>query len=63
MTGDHDDRDQWLLLVNAPHRFQPVHARHEDIEKQEVELGGLEDREAVAAVTGGDNAVPGPFQQ
>jgi hypothetical protein len=49
--------------MNQPHRFQPVHARHEDIEKQQVEIAGLEYRKSVAAIIGNDNTVPGPFQQ
>jgi hypothetical protein len=36
--------------------------RHEDIEKQQVELAGFEDRKPFAAIAGDHNAVPGPFQ-
>ena len=43
--------------------FQPVHSRHEDIEKQQVEIAGFEGRQPLTAVAGGDHAVAGPFQQ
>jgi hypothetical protein len=49
--------------MNQPHGFQPVHARHEDIEEQEVELPGLEQRQPLAAIAGNVNAVTCPFQQ
>jgi hypothetical protein len=60
---DHNDRDQRLLLMDQPHRFQPVHSRHEDIEKQQVEISGLERRQPFAAIAGDGNTVAGPFQQ
>jgi hypothetical protein len=49
--------------MNEPHRFQPVHARHENIEQQQIEIAGLEDRQRLASIAGDDDAVPGPFQQ
>ena len=49
--------------MDQPHGFQPVHSRHEDVEKQQVEIAGFEDRKPVAAVAGDDDAVAGPFQQ
>ena len=63
MTGDHNDRDQRLLLMNQPHRFQAVHSRHEDIEKQQIEIPGFEDRQPYAAIAGDDHAVAGSFEQ
>ena len=63
MTGDHNDRDQRLLLMNQPHRFQAIHSRHEDIEKQQIEVSGFEYRQPFAAVAGADNAVACPFEQ
>ena len=52
-----------LPLVNQPHGLEPVHARHENIEEQEVEASLLECRKPFAAVTGDDHAVPGALQQ
>ncbi len=50
--------------MDQPHGFQAVHARHEDIEKQQIEsFTRLEYREPLAAIAGDDNAVAGPFQQ
>src|ERR1035437_151576 len=63
MTGDHNDRDQRLLLMNQPHRFQAIHARHEDIEKQQIEVSGFEYRQPFAAIAGADNAVACPLEQ
>jgi hypothetical protein len=63
IARDHDDRRQRPLPMRQPHRFQPVHSRHEDIEKQQIEISGLEQCEPLAAIAGGNNAVAGPFQQ
>jgi hypothetical protein len=49
--------------MNEPHRFQPVHSRHEDIEKQQVEIAGFEYRKPFTAIAGDDDIVAGPFQQ
>jgi hypothetical protein len=49
--------------MDQPHGFQPVHSGHEDIEEQEIEIPGFEQRKAPAAVAGGVNAVTCPFQQ
>ena len=61
--GDHDDRDQRPQMMNHPHGLEPVHSRHEDIEKQQVEIAGFELREALAAVAGGDHAMASAFEQ
>ena len=63
IAGNDDDRDLRLLLTNQPHGFQAVHSRHEDIEKQQIEISGLENRQPFAAIAGDDDAVAGPFQQ
>ena len=62
-AGDHDDRNRRPLLMNHPHGLEPVHSRHEDVEKQQIEIAGLEYREPLAAIAGGDDAVAGAFQQ
>ena len=49
--------------MNEPHRFQPVHSRHEDIEKQQIEFSGFEDCQPFAAIAGDGNAVAGSFEQ
>ena len=51
------------MLMNHPHGLEPVHSRHEDVEKQQVEIAGFEQREPFAAVAGGDHAVACAFEQ
>ena len=41
-AGDDDDRNLRPLLANQPHGFESVHSRHEDIEKQQIEISGLD---------------------
>jgi hypothetical protein len=45
------------------HRLQPVHAGHEDVEKQEVELAGLEQCKSLVAVAGDGDVMTGPLQK
>ena len=49
--------------MHQPHRLEPIHARHENVEKQQVEIAGLEQGDALSSVAGGDHAVAGPLQQ
>ena len=62
-AGDHDDRNSRFPLMHQPHRLEPIHARHEDVEKQQVEIAGLEQGDALLSVAGGDHAMAGPLQQ
>ena len=62
-AGDHDDRNSRLALMHQPHRLESIHARHENVEKQQVEIAGLEQGDALSSVAGGDHAVAGPLQQ
>ncbi len=50
-------------MTDHPHGLEPVHARHEDVEEQEIEIAGLAQREPLASVAGGDHAMAGAFQQ
>lgn len=63
MAGDHNDRDRRMLQPDQPHRLKPVHAGHENIEKQQIEIAALQLIEAAAAVAGGDHLMAGPLQQ
>jgi len=49
--------------MDVAHGFQPIHARHEDIQAQKIEFAGFELGQSLAAVAGNVNAVAGSFQQ
>ena len=52
-----------MLLTNHPHGLESIHSRHEDIEKQQIEIAGLAQGKSLAAVAGRDHDVAGAFQQ
>ena len=62
-AGDHNDLDQRVPLPNHPHRLKPVHARHEDVEEQQVESSDFELIDPLPAAAGDDDLVSGPLQQ
>ena len=41
-AGDHDDGNGRPLPLNVPHGLKPIHARHEDVEEQEIEVSAFE---------------------
>ncbi len=49
--------------MHPPHGFDAVHARHENIEKQQIEVAGLEHRQPLAAVVGHYRAMTGALEQ
>lgn len=63
MTGDDHDLHCGVPLPDQPHGLEPVHARHEDIEEQQVEILALELIQSAAAVIGGKDLMPGALQQ
>lgn len=63
MAGNHNDLDRRVLLPDQPHGLKPVHAGHENIEKQQVKIAAFELIQRAPPVAGGDNPMPGPFQQ
>ena len=48
--------------MDVAHGLQTIHARHEDIQAQQIELASLELGDPLAAVAGDVNAVARPFQ-
>lgn len=52
-----------MLQPHQPHRLEPVHAGHENIEEQQVEVAAKQLIEAAAAVAGGDHLMADPLQQ
>ncbi len=54
-----DDRNGRSQHADVTHRLQPVHAGHEDIEKQQVEPAGLEQRKPLAAIAGDGDVMTG----
>jgi hypothetical protein len=65
--GDWPARDRndgkRCFLANKSQRFEAVHARHEDVENQEIERFGVEQIETATAVTGGNNIVTGSLEK
>jgi hypothetical protein len=61
-AGDDDDGNRRLPRPDVAHGLQPVHSGHEDIEEQQIELTGFEQRERLVAVAGRRHLMPGPFQ-
>jgi hypothetical protein len=49
--------------MDVAHGLQPIHARHEDIQAQEIEIAGFELGKSLAAVGGDVNTMASPFQQ
>ena len=49
--------------MNEPHRFQPVHFRHENVHDEQVEVAGFEYLQAFVAVIRDDDAVAIPLKQ
>jgi len=49
--------------MDVAHGFQPIHARHEDIQAQKIEFVGFELGQSLAAVAGNLNAMASPLQQ
>src|SRR5437016_397007 len=49
--------------MDVAHGLQPIHARHEDIQAQEIEIAGFELGKPFAAVAGDVDTVASPFQQ
>jgi hypothetical protein len=51
------------VLTDGAQRFESVHARHEDVEEQEIEGLGAYKVDAATTVTGGNYVVTGSFEQ
>jgi hypothetical protein len=51
------------VLAHQPQRFKSVHARHEDVEEQQVERFCIDQVEAATAVIGGNDGVAGALQE
>src|SRR6266568_3360092 len=49
--------------MDVAHGLQPIHARHEDIQAQEIEIAGFELCKSFAAIAGDVNTMASPFQQ
>jgi hypothetical protein len=49
--------------MDVAHGLQPIHARHEDIQAQEIEIAGFELGKSLAAIAGDVNTMASPFQQ
>ena len=49
--------------MHLPHGLEPIHARHENVEQQQVEIAGFELGDALSSVCRRDHAVVGPLQQ
>ena len=48
---------------DVAHRLEPVHAGHENVEEQQVELARLEQSERLVAVAGHCDVMTGPLQK
>jgi len=55
-------RDRWRVPVEHPDRFEPVHAGHENVDDDHVELLVLDGRDGAAPVLGGRDVVPSTLQ-
>src|SRR5262249_15460083 len=53
---DGDDRHRRSVAVEQPDGLEPVHAGHEDVDDDDVELAGLHRRDSAASI-GGENDV------
>ena len=60
---DRNDGKRWLLLANKSQCLEPVHARHEDVENQEIERFGVEPIKTATAVAGGNDVVARSFEK
>jgi hypothetical protein len=49
--------------MDVAHGLQPIHARHEDIQAQEIEIAGFELGKSLAAIAGDVDTMASPFQQ
>jgi hypothetical protein len=60
---DRNDGKRCVLLSNKSQCLEAVHARHEDVENQEIERLGVEPIETATAVAGGNDVVAGSFEK
>ena len=60
---DRDNGKRWFPLANKSQCLEPVHARHEDVENQEIERFGAESIETATAIAGGNDVVTGSFEK
>ena len=49
--------------MDVAHGLQPIHARHEDIQAQQIEVAVFELGQSLAAIAGDIDAMPSAFQQ
>jgi hypothetical protein len=49
--------------MDVAHSLQPIHARHEDIQAQQVEIARFELGKSLAAIAGDVNTMASAFQQ